>query len=77
VTPQGSRVLEALAWSERSRASFCLPLKTIATLALGGNSELAASILADLDRQGLVHADTMGWQNGWLTPQGRFITLDQ
>jgi DNA-binding FadR family transcriptional regulator len=71
MTPDALRVIEAMAWSERLGSGEVLPLKRIASEALGGNRELAARVLADLDRQGWVHTDTMGWQSGWLTPQGR------
>jgi hypothetical protein len=65
------RVLEAVAWSERLGMRSVLPLKRIAADALGGNGDLAARVLADLDEQGWVHTDTMGGETGGLTPQGR------
>jgi hypothetical protein len=71
MTPDGLRVVEAVAWSERLGSGSVLPLKRIACEALGGNGELAARVLADLDEQGWVHTDTMGWQSGWLTAKGR------
>ena len=69
------RVLEAMAWSERLGARSVLPLKRIAADALGGNGELAARVLADLDEQGWVGTDTMGGETGWLTPKGRAAAL--
>jgi hypothetical protein len=69
--PDGYRVIEAMAWSERLGCGPVLPLKRIAAEALGGNGELAARVLAALDQEGWVHTDTMGWQSGWLTPKGR------
>jgi hypothetical protein len=71
MTPDALRVIEAVAWSERLGSGPVLPLKRIACDALGGNDDLAARVLADLDEQGWVHTDTMGWQSGWLTPKGR------
>jgi len=71
MTPDALRVIEAVAWSERLCSGSVLPLKRIACEALGGNGDLAARVLADLDEQGWVHTDTMGWQSGRLTPKGR------
>jgi hypothetical protein len=71
MNPEAYRVIEAVAWSERLGCGPVLPLKRIASDALGGNHDLAARILALLDEQGCVHTDTMGWQSGWLTPKGR------
>lgn len=71
MTPDAFRVIEAMAWSERLGCGPVLPLKRIAADALGGNGDLAARVLADLDQRGWVHTDTMGWQSGWLTPSGR------
>jgi len=65
------RVIEAMAWSERMSSQSVLPLRRIAADALGGNRDLAARVLADLDEQGCVHADTMGGETGCLTPKGR------
>lgn len=69
--PERLRVLRAVAWSERMGCAGSLPLKKIATATLGGDADLAARILADLDQEGWVRTDTMGWQSGWMTPQGR------
>jgi hypothetical protein len=69
--PDAYRVIEAMAWSERLGGGPVLPLKRIAADALGGNGDLAARVLADLDQRGWVHTDTMGWQSGCLTPSGR------
>jgi hypothetical protein len=71
MTPDAFRVIEAMAWAERLGSGPVLPLKRIAAEALGGDRDRAARILADLDQQGWVHTDTMGWQSGWLTPRGR------
>ncbi len=71
MTPEGRRVLQAVAQTERRSPGPVLPLKRIATATLGGNDELAARVLADLDDEGCLHTDTMGWQSGWLTPRGR------
>jgi len=50
-------------------------VRRIARAALGGNDDLAARVLADLDLQGCVHTDIMGWSSGWLTSKGRAISL--
>jgi hypothetical protein len=71
--PDERHVLEAIEWSERTSVSRYLPLKRIATVALGGNADRASRILAALDARGLVHTDTMGWQSGWLTSRGRSL----
>jgi hypothetical protein len=64
-------VLQALAWRERSGRSGVFPLRRVATAALGGDDSLAARVLADLDLQGCVRTDTMGWYSGSLTSKGR------
>ena len=69
----GLRVLRAVEWSERMSGAPALPLKRIAMATLGGNAELAARVLAALDQEGWVGTDTMGWQSGWMTPQGRAV----
>jgi len=71
MTPDALRVIEAVAWSERLGSGSGLPVKRIACEALGGDGDRAARVLADLDEEGCVHTDTMGWQSGWLTPKGR------
>lgn len=73
MTHEGYRVLRAVAWSEEMDHSSVLPLKRIATATLDGDSDLAARVLKDLDQDGLVHTDTMGWQSGWLTGKGRAV----
>ena len=75
MTPEALRVLQALEWSERNAPSTTLPVRRIARAALGGNDDLAARVLADLDLQGCVHTDIMGWSSGWLTSKGRAISL--
>lgn len=75
MTSEALRVLEALAWSERTTCCATLPMRRIATAALGGNSELAAKALADLDLEGCVHTDIMGWSSGCLTAKGRATTV--
>jgi hypothetical protein len=67
----GLRVLRAVEWSERMSRAAALPLKRIAVATLGGDADRAARALASLDQQGWVTTDTMGWQSGWMTPQGR------
>ena len=65
------RVLRAVEWTERLSHATMLPLKRIAVAALGGDSDRAARVLASLDQEGWVDTNTMGWQNGWMTPKGR------
>jgi hypothetical protein len=68
---EGLRVLRAVAWSERMSSAPLVPLKKIAMATLGGDADRAARVLAALDQEGWVGTDTMGWQSGWMTPQGR------
>lgn len=75
MTAEARRVLEAVAWSERTNPSLSLPLKRIATVALG-NADQAARVLADLDEEGYVRTDTMGWYSGWLTWKGRSVAAE-
>ena len=74
---EGLRVLEALAWSERSTPIHCLPLRKIATMALDGNVERAETILTDLGSRGFVQGNTGDLQSGWLTTKGRSCVRDQ
>ena len=73
MTPEAVRVLQALEWSERTALSETLPMMWIARATLGGNDDLAAKVLADLDLEGCVHTRMMGWTNGSLTSKGRAI----
>jgi hypothetical protein len=75
VTHEALRVLQALEWSERTAHCPTLPMRRIATATLGGNDDLAAKVLADLDLDGCVRTDMMGWGSGWLTSKGRVISL--
>ena len=75
MTHEALRVLWALEWSERTARCPTLPMRRIATATLGGNDDLAAKVLADLDLEGCVRTDMMGWSCGWLTPKGRVISL--
>jgi hypothetical protein len=75
VTSEALRVLQALERSERTALSATLPIRRIATATLGGNDDLAAKVLADLDLEGCVHTNIMGWSSGWLTPKGRAISI--
>ena len=50
-------------------ASQRLPLRQIATQALGGDPERAARALSELDVAGYVKTDIMGWRSGWLTSE--------
>ncbi len=72
MTTEGYRVLEAVDWTERRRANDgAVPLRAIATAALGGDAERADLVLGDLGRRGFVASTTHGWHWGYLTPQGR------
>jgi len=75
VRPEALRVLQALEWSERTALCTTLPMRWIATATLGGNDDLAAKVLADLDLDGCVRTEIMGWSSGWLTPKGRAISV--
>jgi len=75
VTSEAFRVLEALAWSERIALSETLPIRRIAAAALGGNDDLAAKVLADLDLEGCLQTDIAGWSSGCLTSKGRAISV--
>jgi hypothetical protein len=75
VTSEALRVLQALEWSERTALSATLPMRRIATATLGGNDDLAAKVLTDLDLEGCVHTNIMGWSSGWLTPKGRAVSV--
>jgi len=75
VTSEALRVLQALEWSERTALSATLPMRRIATATLGGNDDLAAKVLADLDLEGCVRTEMMGWSRGWLTSKGRALSV--
>ena len=75
MTSEALRVLQALEWSERTARCQALPMRRIAAAALGGNQDLAAKVLADLDLEGCVRTDIMGWSNGWLTSKGRALSV--
>jgi hypothetical protein len=75
VTHEALRVLQALEWSERTARSSTIPIRRIATATLGGNDDLAAKVLADLDLEGCVRTEMMGWSMGRLTSKGRAISV--
>jgi hypothetical protein len=75
VTSEALRVLQALEWSERTALCATLPIRRIAEATLGGNDDLAAKVLADLDLEGCVRTEMMGWSSGWLTPKGRALSV--
>ena len=77
MTPEGTRILQAIAWTERTTPAHCLPLKRIATSALNGDVDLAVAILADLDQRGFVQGNTEDLQSGWLTTKGRSCVRDR
>jgi hypothetical protein len=69
------RVLEALADAAASGApDELLPLRRIATEALGGDDQLAARVLGALDLEGCIRTDRMGWHGGWLTEKGHALS---
>jgi hypothetical protein len=76
MTPEGTRVLQAIARTERTTPLHCLPLKKIATSVLGGNTDLATAVLADLDQRGFLHGNSEDLQSGWLTSKGRSCVRD-
>jgi hypothetical protein len=59
LTRDEHRVRQAIAWSERALDGWYLPLKRIATMALGGDAERASRIPASLDEQECLRTDTM------------------
>jgi hypothetical protein len=61
--------------SERTSLPATLPIRRIATATLGGNGDLAAKVLADLNLEGRVHTNIMGGSSGWLTPKDRAISI--
>ena len=71
MTSEGTRVLQAIARTERTTPLHCLPLKKIATSVLGGNADLATAVLTELDGRGFLHGNSQDLQTGWLTPKGR------
>ena len=75
MTSEAFRVLEALAWSERIAPFATLPLRRIAAAALGGNDDLAAKVLADLDLEGCLQTDIVGGSSGCLTSKGWAISV--
>jgi hypothetical protein len=75
VTSEALRVLQALEWSERTALCATLPMRRIATATLGGNDDLAAKVLADLDLEGCVRTEIMGWSSGRLTAKGRVLSV--
>jgi len=77
VTIEDTRVLEAIAWSERTTPPHCLPLKRIATQALGGDSQQAMTVLAGLELRGFLRGNSVDLQSGWLTVKGRSCLRDQ
>jgi hypothetical protein len=50
-------------------------MRRIATATLGGNDDLAVKVLADLDLEGCVHTEMMGWSIGSLTSKGRALSV--
>ncbi len=74
MTPHAQRVLVAIVRAEERASDRVLPLKRIARTALEGDRALAAKALAELDAEGLVRTDTMGWYSGWLTSKGRRLS---
>ena len=75
MTSEALRVLQALEWSERTALCATLPMRRIAKATLGGNDDLAARVLADLDLEGCVRTEMMGWSSGWLTSKGRALSV--
>jgi hypothetical protein len=77
MTPEGTRVLQAIARTERTTPLHCLPLKKIATSVLDGNTDLARAVLSDLDERGFLHGNSEDLQSGWLTSKGRSCLRDE
>ena len=65
------RVLLAVrAEADKQDPKAPLRLRDIANRVLAGDTQRAAAVLADLDADGYVRTDTMGWYLGWLTTKG-------
>ena len=77
MTPEDTRVLEAIALSERTTPPHCLPLKRIATQALGGDSQRAMTVLVALEDRGFLRGNSVDLLSGWLTMKGRSCLPDQ
>ena len=77
MTTDDARVLQAIGWSERTTPTYCLPLKRIATMVLGGDPERATTVLLALEQRGFVAGNTLDLQSGWLTTKGRSCVGDQ
>jgi hypothetical protein len=71
VTPDGRRVLQVLLRANRRSPEESLRLRKIAIGVLGGDSERAARALAELDAEGYVRTETMGWLSGRVTEKAR------
>jgi len=67
LNPAAQRVLLALVKAECASPGEPLPMRKIAKRTLAGDAKLAARVLAELDLEGLVRTDVMGWHFGWLT----------
>ena len=63
-------VLVVLCRSAHRRPTKPLALRRIAMSVLG-DTERAAKVLAEMDIQGYVRTDIMGWHSGWVTVRGR------
>jgi len=70
VTPDSLRVLQRLLATKRPPSGL-LSLRRIAVTVLNGDSERAAKVLAELDGDGYIRTDTMGWLTGRLTEKAR------
>jgi hypothetical protein len=79
VQVEAYRVLEAVAWVERHLPSPTppLPLKRIAVGVLRGDERRAERVLAQLDLDGLLQTDTMGWRSGGLTSKGHTVVATE
>jgi hypothetical protein len=65
------RVLLALCARDAGCGTADVPLRSIATVTLGGDTEAAVRALVSLDLQGYVRTDVMGWRRGKVTVKGR------
>jgi hypothetical protein len=73
--PDAYTVLQALSWLERQLPSPApdLPVQRIAVRAMGGDEDRASRAVQELDQEGCLVTDTMGWHSGRLTGKGRSI----
>lgn len=71
MTPDGRRILQVLMRASKHAPRGSLRLRKIAISVLDGDSERAARALAELDAEGYIRTDAMGWPSGRLTDKAQ------